>query len=221
MEHARRHIGKAFQPRLGRREHVSDFDVSTNSPLPSKTKLSQLISSPFQSLWIRYQHLELRRLSYNSFKFGSNLVSKTRQIYSQGALSDHVECESATRRLVELTKQITNSLTDLGSLGALSLDSQALQKICENCVELSNELLSRRADLHVDETHKARKWKSFRQALKTVWSKKNIDDISGRLRACKDELNLHLIMVIKYVSPDSAPLGFVLQISPITCLKQE
>lgn len=90
-------------------------------------------------------------------QFGSSLVSKTRQIYSQGAISDHVECESATRRLVDLTKQITNSLTDLGSLGALSLDSQALQKICEKCVELSNGLLSWLVDLHGNETHKARK----------------------------------------------------------------
>jgi hypothetical protein len=140
-------------------------------------------------------------------QFGSSLVSKSRQIYSQGALSDHVECESTTRRLIELTKQITNSLTDLGSLGALSLDSQALQKICEKCVELSNELLSRLADLHVDETHKARKWKSFRQALKTVCSKERINDIAGRLKACSVELHLHLIMAIKYVCFRQCTIG--------------
>jgi hypothetical protein len=132
-------------------------------------------------------------------QFGSSIVSKTRQIYSQGALSDHVECESATRRLIELTKHITNSLTDLGSLGALSLGSQALQKICEKCVELSDELLSRLADLHVDETHKARKWKGLRQALKTLCSKEKINDIPERLKACSVELHLHLIMAIKYV----------------------
>jgi hypothetical protein len=132
-------------------------------------------------------------------EFGCSLVSKSRQIYSQGALSDHVESESATRRLVELTEQIRNSLTDLGSLGALSLDSQTLKRICENCVELSNELLSRLVDLHVDETHKARKWKSFRQALNTVCSKQKIDEIAGRLKICRDELNLHLITAIKYV----------------------
>jgi hypothetical protein len=184
---------------------MPDFDFLTNIAAASKAFPAYLVAlsitmDPVSALGIAASVVQF-------LQFGSSLVSKTRQIYSQGALSDHVECESATRRLVELTKQITNSLTDLGSLGALSLDSQALQKICEKCVELSNELLSRLADLHVDETHKARKWKSFRHALKTVCSKEKINDIAGRLKACSAELHLHLTMAIKYVCFKRCTIG--------------
>jgi hypothetical protein len=182
---------------LERRGHVPDIDFLPNIAAASKAFPAYLVArsitmDPVSALGIAASVVQF-------LQFGSSLVSKIRQIYSQGALSDHVECESATRRLVDLTKQITNDLTDLGSLGALSLDSQALQKICEKCVELSNELLSRLADLHGNETHKARKWKSFRHALKTVCSKEKIDDIAGRLKGYSVELHLHLIMAIKYV----------------------
>src|SRR6266536_6475334 len=99
-------------------------------------------------------------------QFASSLVSKSHQIYAEGALVDHVECENATKRLVNLTNEVQSSLGDLGSLGKLSEDSEALRTICVRCGKLSEDLISRLSDLRVDRKH--RKWKSFRQALKSV-----------------------------------------------------
>jgi len=50
-------------------------------------------------------------------QFASSLVSKSREIYVHGASLDHVECESATKRLVELTANIRTSSKELENLG--------------------------------------------------------------------------------------------------------
>lgn len=132
-------------------------------------------------------------------QFGSSLVSKSRQLYTQGALLDHVECGEATSRLQGLAGQLGAHLNELESLGTLSSDSKALQAICGHCLELSTELLSRLDELKVDENQKSRKWKSVRQALKSVCSKDKVDEIAKKLVACRDQLNLHLITCIKQV----------------------
>ena len=137
-------------------------------------------------------------------QFGSSLVSRSRQIYTQGALLDHAECGRATSRLQELAEQLIAHFNELESLGTLSSDSKALQAICARCLELSTELLSRLSAIKVDEKQKSRGWKSFRHALKSVCSKDKIDGIARKLLACREELNIHLITCIKQV-PLSEP----------------
>ena len=131
-------------------------------------------------------------------QFGGSLVSKSRQIYTQGTLLDDVKCKKASKRLNELTGRIRVSLKEeLEKTGTLSSDARALGIICGNCTKLSSELLLNLNKLRVDENHK-RKWKSFRQALKSVWSKDGVDSIARRIADCRDELNTHVMVSIKY-----------------------
>ena len=78
---------------------------------------------------------------------------------------------------------------------------QALEVICNSCVDLSNELLARFEKLRVHEADKHRRWKSFRQALKSVWSKGEIDDIERRLNSYRKELDAHILVSLRYVLP--------------------
>jgi len=132
-------------------------------------------------------------------QFGCSLVSKSRQLYHNGALPDYIECESATTRLIELTSSIEDSLNDLEALEKLSTDSEALRVICTNCIKLSKDLLARLDDLRLDDKNKSKKWKSFRQALKSVSSKGRLDRIAGKLAECREELNHHIVISIRYV----------------------
>jgi hypothetical protein len=134
-------------------------------------------------------------------QFGGSLVSKSRQIYTNGAVRDQIECEGATTRLAELTGNIKSSLKDLESLGNPSSDAKALGAICDNCIRLSAELLLRLETLRVDENYRHRKWKSFRQALKSVCFKNGVDSLARELAACGDELNSYLIAFIRCVCP--------------------
>ena len=132
-------------------------------------------------------------------QFGGSLVSKSRQIYKRGTLLDHVECAAATRRLTELANDVKSSLKDLEKLGNLSSDAEALKFICSRCVKLSEELLSRLERVRVDKKSKSRKWKSFRQALKSICTKDNVDSLARRIADCREELNSHLIVSIRWV----------------------
>jgi hypothetical protein len=128
-------------------------------------------------------------------QFGGSLVSKSHEIYtsSDGKLAANIECETATTRLIGLTNRLKDSLRDAGSKGQ-SADEFAIEAICGDCIEISKELLAQLKKLVLEEKHKWRKWKSFRQALKSVWSKEGIDKIAGRLATFRQELVSHLIV---------------------------
>jgi hypothetical protein len=126
-------------------------------------------------------------------QFGASLVSKSRQIYRQGALLDHIECGHATRRLTEVANDVKKSLKDLEYLGEPSSDAKELERICRNCVKPSEELLFRLEKVRLNEKNTFRKWKSLRQALKTVCMKDGVDSLSRRIADCRNELNTHLI----------------------------
>jgi hypothetical protein len=74
----------------------------------------------------------------------------------------------------------------------------ALEDIYGKYTRLSKELLLRLNKLHVDEKYKFRKWKSFKQALKSISSKDRVDDLARRIANCREELNSHLIVSIRY-----------------------
>jgi hypothetical protein len=128
-------------------------------------------------------------------QFAGSLVSESQQIYAEGALVDHIECENATKRLDTLAKEIQSSLGGLDSLGKLSNDAEALRVICVRCSKLSDELIAQLSELRVDGKH--RRWNSFKQALKSVCNKDKIDGIAVKLASCKEELNQHLIDSIR------------------------
>jgi hypothetical protein len=129
-------------------------------------------------------------------QFASSLVSKSHQIYTQGALVDHVECANATRRLSDLVNGVQQSLDDLGTLGDLSEGSKALKVICARCVKISEELSCHLNDLQAVGKHK--KWESLRQPLRAVCSRDKIDDLARKLASGEKELNLHLMVTIRY-----------------------
>jgi hypothetical protein len=54
---------------------------------------------------------------------------------------------------------------------------------------MSKELLARLEKLKVEEGQKHRKFKSLRQALKSIWSKQAVNNIAQRLESCRKELD--------------------------------
>ncbi|KAH8744856.1 hypothetical protein BGZ57DRAFT_778706, partial [Hyaloscypha finlandica] len=139
--------------------------------------------------------------------YGTKVVSKGKELYKSpdGALYENVELEAASCRLQSLSRKMLASLHP-EQLGALSEAETALENICHGCNEVSKLLVSRLEDIQLPKDladpddsdgnnafrEKAqRKWHSFRQALKTVWSKKEIDEIADRLARLRTELDTH------------------------------
>jgi hypothetical protein len=138
-------------------------------------------------------------------EFGCTLITKSKEIYNstQGALLQQVEIEEATRRLVDLSERIKTS-THLQTNPDPSIETdvtenEALVTICQGCLSVSNQLLSKLNALKVADGQKHRGYKSFRQALKSVWSKGAVDDLAKQLNSFRDELDAHILVSLRYV----------------------
>jgi hypothetical protein len=132
-------------------------------------------------------------------EYGYRIVKKSREIYNSkdGVSAAQVDAESATVRLLDFSKRLQQSLSledDFqGSLGNLASEKQILESICNRCINLSNELLSQFKKLEVRKDEKHRKWKSFRSALKSVWSKEEIEVVARNLKSYQTELDRCLL----------------------------
>jgi hypothetical protein len=124
-------------------------------------------------------------------QFGCSLVSKAYQYHgsASGNLPEHIECESATARVVKLTEGIKSSASKV----TFGPEEKAIEAVCQACSEISNELLARLQKLRLQPGIRERRWKSFRQALKTIWLKEDMEVMEKRLLTCQRELDSHLI----------------------------
>lgn len=74
-------------------------------------------------------------------------------------------------------------------------DEQALLDLCARCLAIPSELSTALAKLKV--TGKRSRWKSLRQALKTVWGAEGVANMRGRLVDLRDELDTRILLGLR------------------------
>jgi hypothetical protein len=134
-------------------------------------------------------------------EFGNKLVGKGFQIYksADGALAENVDKEVVVHDLIHLNERLETSilrkapekLNNESENHALS----ALYALCSRCRILGEELLAHLRALRVEGRN--RKWRSFRQALKSVLAEEAIDEIGKRLATFRDELEFHVLVDLR------------------------
>jgi len=105
-----------------------------------------------------------------------------------GALAENVDIEAATEHLAALSQKPEDDAVIVGD--------GALQSLSHSCQEAADDLL---AALNTVKTNTHKKWESIRKALRSIWSKEKIRELEQRLASFKDELNLHVVVQIRYV----------------------
>ncbi|KAF2647570.1 hypothetical protein K491DRAFT_643854, partial [Lophiostoma macrostomum CBS 122681] len=127
--------------------------------------------------------------------FSRKLVCKSKELYNSldGVLRDNEKTETVTMRLKGMAQELQpprKSVRSVASGKASTPKTSArLQSICTECNEVSDELVDHLRRLRVPDGSVGRKWKSFRQALKSVWSKKEIDRMAQRLASLRAEID--------------------------------
>jgi len=131
--------------------------------------------------------------------FCGKLISKTAEIYKSGAgaLVENVDIETATDDLALLSTTLQDS--------ANSADDTALRELCQSCNIVAKKLLSALNKVKV--RGKQQKWKSFRKALRSVWSKEDIASLEQRLARLRDELNLRVVVDLRSVMEMGVIIG--------------
>lgn len=127
---------------------------------------------------------------FDLINYSIQIVSKAREVHKSAAGADNetVDIEATTKDLVELTVKLqtpSNSPTN----------DPALDSICQGCKNVTQELLDALAKVKVE--GKNSKWKSTRKALRSVWSKDEINAIERRLTMFRDEINLRLVADVR------------------------
>jgi hypothetical protein len=127
--------------------------------------------------------------------FTRQIVCKSKELYksTEGLSRDFLGAQTVTLRLKELAGQVRASQgAARASNGGGNLD-----KVCADCVAISDQLLARLQCLKVPDNANYRRWKSFRQALKSVWSKDEIDAMAKRLSALREELTTEILVATR------------------------
>lgn len=125
------------------------------------------------------------------------IVCKAKELYQFGTSQDISRKETVTQRL----KDLSDGVKDLQRRTRSKNASPSLDRICDDCVAVSEELLRRLQRLNVPKDGvEHRRWKSFRHALKTVWSTGDINAMASRLSSLRDELTTEIIVMTRLVT---------------------
>lgn len=123
--------------------------------------------------------------------FSGKLVSKSAELYrsSEGALAENSDIETAINHLILLNNKLKDTATTTGD--------SALQNLCKSCSTTADQLLAVLDKVKVK--GKQDKWKSIRKALRSVWSKEEVEELGRRLERFRGELNLHVTVDLRWV----------------------
>jgi hypothetical protein len=138
--------------------------------------------------------------------FASKLVSKGGQYYrsADGALLQHTELSAAAENLQRLSHGLGTSLRIEQSIPSTkpyeplreyNLAELGLWHANSECYKLAKELSKALEDLKVSGKH--RRWESFRQAFRTLWSEEKIETLSKRLDSARAQLVIHLLVHLR------------------------
>jgi hypothetical protein len=109
--------------------------------------------------------------------FGATLLSEASERHrsASGTTIGHAELELIANNLKQLTAKLQVSQTGSGSQ---QLES-GLGELCKQCKTVSDELVVMLDKLRVNGKHI--RWENIKQAAKSIWQEKKIEDLKKRL----------------------------------------
>ncbi len=134
--------------------------------------------------------------------FGLRLLSEAHEIYQSpsGTTTGIIEIESIYQDLSNLSSRLKVSAVSPSKPSGISQEEQALLDLAGSCQRLADDLLATVKDLRVDDGPN-RKWRSFRQGLKTLWKNEMIDAVQKRLDNFRKQLSLQLLAILRSEAP--------------------
>ncbi|KAL9616887.1 MAG: hypothetical protein Q9160_008276 [Pyrenula sp. 1 TL-2023] len=120
------------------------------------------------------------------------VCSKSKLIYKDGALPEHRDTQTVTVDLKKIHSKLSDFLDRGKDADNLSEEDQDLLILCQSSDGIADELLKQLGKLQLSGDGK--RWKSVRQALKSVWLKSELDQTSSRLQTYRTQLNTRLLV---------------------------
>ncbi|TGO26218.1 hypothetical protein BPAE_0064g00340 [Botrytis paeoniae] len=132
--------------------------------------------------------------------FSSKVLAGTNELYKSGAeaLAIHQQLGLVADDLTKMSQRLSDSYWGLSGMGVISTPSDdAFMFICRDASELSIELNSKLNKLKVTAVGKRRKWETVMQALKSVWTEKELTALTNRLTLLRDSIQIHIVVDLR------------------------
>ena len=144
--------------------------------------------------------------------FAGKLILKSNEYRASvdGILTEHREHAAASQRLRDLADELAKRAIRTGPNASSA--QIALKGVTKECTVTANEFIMALNNLKTSD--RSQVWTSFRQAFKTIWSKEKILDMSKRLSSLREQVLIHLVVIIRSVqlSPLKILLTKVVQV---------
>lgn len=132
--------------------------------------------------------------------FSSKVLAGANELYRSGgdSLTVHQQLTLVTDDLSKLSKRLSDSYWRLPGKGVISTPADdSFLGICRDASEVSAELNTKLSNLKVTATGKRRKWQTVKQALKSVWSEKELTALTTRLVLLRDSIQMHIVVDLR------------------------
>jgi hypothetical protein len=130
-------------------------------------------------------------------EFGLRVLCKTREIYrsTDDCLAENQDLEIVTNDLVILQRKLQASRNSTNNPDSMPEHDKDLESLNHACAELAGNLLEK---LNMAKAQgRFRRWKSLRQAVKSVWSKSEVDAMARRLESFRSQLQMRILISLK------------------------
>jgi hypothetical protein len=126
--------------------------------------------------------------------FTSKLFTATHRLYvsQSGAKPEYLELESLAQNIKELAEGAKPR--NLPNTRNMTTQDKTLLELGNQCIEVSNQLLSVLESLKVKSGNGRRSWDSFYQALRSEWKKDDIELLQRRLDRISNQLNTRVLL---------------------------
>ncbi|KAL9108602.1 MAG: hypothetical protein Q9227_006688 [Pyrenula ochraceoflavens] len=149
--------------------------------------------------------LSLATAAVQFLEFGIKIISKSKEIYesADGLSADQVEQAAVSTRLLDLTKELLQAQHASAKAKKLSKAEESLRSIVGECATLADDFQGTLESVKITGRH--RRWKSFRQALKSVWTKDGLEKRVRRLDRLRQEVILQLLVCVSQFPHSNRP----------------
>lgn len=129
--------------------------------------------------------------------FTGEIISKSREIYrsADGTLLVQSELDTLAKSLRSQCLPLRNFIR-AERRTAFGESEAELRSLCRNCIRVADELGEALEKLKVHDT-RHRKWTSFRQALNSVRTEDEIEQLSKRLERYRNQIDTTLLFILR------------------------
>ncbi len=126
--------------------------------------------------------------------FSTKALTKCKEIYDHGALSEYHDVEEISNHLTGLQKDLRIS----SPRGTEIPSDKSLLDLVTKCSATAAQLVTKLRDLRIDGPRKKRD--AFKKTVKYIWGRKDIQDIQKRLDSYRNALDTHILIDLRFVT---------------------